>query len=452
MSSFYQTVFIRWIILLFMGTMLFVSLNDDRLIICNDYDNTRETLTYINMFNLSLSENKWRTFERVPGTSFWVYNYTFSGVCGQDENNNSAILIVGYTDTNSPSISVPVNCHIMYDGVTEFETVPANLDTGMYYKRRCLATYCWCPVQRNRTPLYVELEAEHKLKETGKKRIYIDNKIKCEGRLSNITRTLNKPRIGLCMEYNFNITSARTLAEYVEFHRLLGVEKAMMHGFGYVSKEVFKLIKYYYESGFLELLPWRNDNSIMHNRFFKADCLVRFRGQVDYVVFDDVDEFIIPSSENLPETIQGLIQYLKKKHQREDGEICSFSFKWTAFCVKDYIHHRNELTTITGEFKKRYQPIYTIKSIINVNLAYSINDHRTTKCRSGYNIQVDSNIAKVHHYRAHSPRGGYIQGARCGVVDNAAQRYQTRLLHRINFVIKESENQAKLKISQNFAK
>ena len=440
MFSFNQTVWISWISLLFMTIMLFIGLNFN---VCNDDKNIRKTLTYGNMFNLSLSENKWRTFERIPETSFWVYNYTFAAICGQDKKNNAAIFIVGYTDTNSPSIRVPIDCHIMYEGETELETVSAYLDIGMYYKRRCLATYCWCPIQKNKRPLYVELQAKHVLKETGKKRIYVDNKVSCEKRSENSTRKLNKPRIGLCMEYNYNITSARTLAEYVELHRLLGVEKAMIHGFDYVSKEVFQLIKYYYETGFLEFLPWRNDNSIMHNRFFKADCLARFRGQVDYMVFDDVDEFILPSSESLPETLQGLIQYLKKKHHHEDDNICSFSFKWTAFCVKDYIHHRNKLTTITGEFRTRYQPTYTIKSIMNVNLAYSINDHQTTKCRSGYNIKVDSTTAKVHHYRAHSPRGGYLQGAKCAVVDNAAQRYQTRLLDRVNFVIKESKHSVK---------
>ena len=98
----------------------------------------------------------------------------------------------------------------------------------------------------------------------------------------------------------------------------------MMHGFRNVSEEVLQLLKYYYKKRFLELLPWRIENGIMHNRFFKADCLARFRGQVDYVVFDGVDEYILPASKNLPETLQGLIQYLKKSVLLEDKDACFF--------------------------------------------------------------------------------------------------------------------------------
>ena len=422
-------------------TTLIVFISPD--IDVNTHDNAddrNDMLSHVNMLNLVLSQNKWSTLERVPQTSFWMYNYTFSAVCGRDKNNNPAIFIAGCTGMNRSSIGVPISCHIKYAGEAGLETVAATLEAGMYYMKRCVATYCWCPIQRNTRPLYIELQATYTGKEAEKKRIYIDNQIPCEKRNQNIPRKVNQPRIGLCMEYNYNITSARTLAEYVELHRLIGVEKAMMHGFGYVSEEVLQLLKYYYKKRFLELLPWRIDNGIMHNRFFKADCLARFRGRVDYVVFDDVDEFILPASKNLPETLQGLIQYLKKSALLEDKDACFFSFNWTCFCTNEYVHHRNKPSTITGTFETRYQPTETVKSIVNVNLAYSVDDHRATLCRSGYYINVSPDTAKVHHYRA-NPRGDlgflYIKG-QCNTVDHAARRYQTRLLERVKFVLNKS--------------
>ena len=437
MSVVRKHIRIIWIYLIGIAaaTGLFISLY------VNLYDgdiNVKKTLSYTNLFNLVLKENEWMTFELIPETSFWVYNYTFSAVCGLDINNNTAIFIMGCTE----NISIPIDCHIMYDGEADFDTVPAIMEAGMYYKKRCLATYCWCPIQRNMTPIYVELQAKHTVNKAERKRIYIDNKISCDKRIQNTLRMSNKPKIGLCMEYNYNITSARTLAEYVELHRLLGVDKAMMHGFDYVSEEVLRLIKYYQKKGFLELLPWRiNDPKIMQNRFFKADCLARFRGQVDYAVFDDVDEFIIPSSDSLPETLQGLIKYIQSHHlQNED--ICFLSFYWTSFCIDEYVHHRNLPTLITGAFNKRYQPTSTIKSIMNVDLTYSINDHFATRCRSGYKINVSPDTAKVHHYRANPKRDLgflYLNGS-CETVDNAAKRYQTRLLDRVNFVITEAQD------------
>ena len=437
MFSSHRTVWIIWISLIIIATLTRFFVVRFHVNIYDADKNFNEILSHVD-FNLVLNQNKWRTFERIPETSFWVYNYTISGVCGRDKNNNPAIFIVGCTDKAKP---VALNCHIMYEEATKFETVPATLDIGMYYKSSCSATFFWCPLQRQTRPIYVDLQAKHAVK-GGRTRIYIDSKIPCEKRNQKPPRKLNKARIGLCMEYNFNITSARSLAEYVEFHRLLGVEKGMMHGFGYVSEEVLQLTKYYHMIGFLEFLPWNTTGVNLFNRFFKADCLVRFRGQVDYMVFDDVDEFIIPTSESFPETLPGLIKHIKMKTHREDGELCVITFKWASFCIDEYVHHRNKPTTITGEFRTRYNTTFTIKSIMNVNLTYSINDHVTLHCRSGQRINVGDDTAKVHHYRADPGRTlgvSYVKG-KCENVDNATQRYQSRLLDRVNFVIAEAQD------------
>ena len=436
MISIHRMVWILWICLIVVTTVTRLLITRFHINLYDDDKSINGIVSRVKLFNLSLSQNKWRTFEPIPETSFWVYNYTGSAVCGRDKNNNPAIFIAACTDKKS---SAALDCHIVYDGESKFETVPATMDIGIYYTSRCLASYIWCPIQSQMRPIYVELQAKHAVK-GGKKRIYVDSKIPCEKQNQIAPRKLNKPKIGLCMEYNYNITSARSLAEYVELHRLLGVEKAMLHGFDYVSKEVLQLIKYYHMIGFLEFLPWRTTGFNLFPRFFKADCLVRFRGQVDYMLFDDVDEFIIPSSEKLPETLPSLIKHLKKYKHREDGEICSFTFQWTSFCIDEFVHHRNKQSTITGEFQTRYNPTYTIKSIMNVNLTYFISDHKAAKCRSGYNIHIGPGTAKVHHYRAYPGKTpAYVKGT-CETVDNATQRYQARLLDRVNFVIAESQD------------
>ena len=79
---------------------------------------------------------------------------------------------------------------------------------------------------------------------------------------------------------------------------------------------------------------------------------------------------------------------------------------------------------------------------MNVNLTYSINDHVTLHCRSGQRINVGDDTAKVHHYRADPGRTlgvSYVKG-KCENVDNATQRYQSRLLDRVNFVIAEAQD------------
>ena len=107
---------IIWIFVIFKTTLIvFISPDIDVNTHDNDDDKTVEdVLSHVdlNMLNLVLSENKWSTLELVPESSFWMYNYTFSAVCGRNKNNNPAIFIAGCTDTNSSSTGVPISCHI----------------------------------------------------------------------------------------------------------------------------------------------------------------------------------------------------------------------------------------------------------------------------------------------------------------------------------------------------
>jgi hypothetical protein len=87
------------------------------------------------------------------------------------------------------------------------------------------------------------------------------------------------------------------LVEWIEFHRLMGVEHFVSYDFN-VTKEGKQVLQYYQQQGLFTVFDW----SITAN--FKGwylnqmaawqHCLSTFRYNSSFLVFTDVDEFILP--------------------------------------------------------------------------------------------------------------------------------------------------------------
>ena len=383
--------------------------------------------------------NSWSTFELVPDSAFWIYNYTFGAVCNRDLNNEISILIIGYTDKKSPFfklVDTRLDCYIRYEEGVDIRAAKMELD--VYFSTSYSSTYCWCKIFKDKKILDVSLTLRNNALNE-RKSIKVDNIKTCIER-TDVAKTKQK-KLGLCIEYLYNMSSGRSLAEFVELHRLIGVSKAIMHGYGNVSDQVLQLINYYKKIGFLEFLPWNTDSlnvSSTAQRFFKSNCMMRYYGKVDYMLYNDVDEVIIPSSENLPESLPGLIEYVQKRHSTDD--ICSLFFYWSTFCVPDsYVHHRTGTSLFTSDNLLRYQTlskgVMIGKSIINVNKAYTITGHEAVRCRGGSNIKVSPLVAKVHHYRYQPKRK--MKGGECNITDTGVRRYQKQLQERVTMVMRD---------------
>jgi hypothetical protein len=96
------------------------------------------------------------------------------------------------------------------------------------------------------------------------------------------------------------------LREWVEFHRLVGVERFFLYD-NLSTDDHAEILRPYVEEGLVELNPWP-----IHPAQIQAyeDCLLRHRGDTRWIAFIDLDEFLFsPLGRPLPDVLAGYEQY-----------------------------------------------------------------------------------------------------------------------------------------------
>jgi hypothetical protein len=86
----------------------------------------------------------------------------------------------------------------------------------------------------------------------------------------------------------------RYLREWLEFHRLVGVEHAFLYDDG-SSDDSAEILRPYISSGFVTCLPWaRWDKAASQQRHAYAHALRAFGADWRWMAFIDLDEFLFP--------------------------------------------------------------------------------------------------------------------------------------------------------------
>lgn len=101
----------------------------------------------------------------------------------------------------------------------------------------------------------------------------------------------------------------RFLREWIEFHRLLGVEKFYLYN-NRSGDDFAQVLSPYIQSGLVELFDWPYDTRLERRQVQAQvhayrDALDRARGDVEWLALMDLDEFLFPTKENdLPTFLQ----------------------------------------------------------------------------------------------------------------------------------------------------
>ena len=162
------------------------------------------------------------------------------------------------------------------------------------------------------------------------------------------------------------------LLEWIEFHRLMGVEHFFLYDNGEELSSA-ELLEPYKQSGIVTHIPFPHrkglkdkDNKIdtlTIQQLAYGDCLLRFRTHLQYLIQLDVDEFIFPASKKV-DNIVSLLKNLKEKNTK------GIEINWTLFgnnghkskppglVLANYTRTANDLAAIK---------LVNVKSIGNVN-------------------------------------------------------------------------------------
>ena len=102
------------------------------------------------------------------------------------------------------------------------------------------------------------------------------------------------------------------LKEWIEFHRLVGVEHFYLYN-NNSTDNYMQVLRPYVENGIVELKDWPSplmDRFVIYQREAYNDCIQKCVGKTVWLAIIDIDEFIVPVKED---TLIPLLSRLEKK-------------------------------------------------------------------------------------------------------------------------------------------
>ena len=173
------------------------------------------------------------------------------------------------------------------------------------------------------------------------------------------------------------------LVEWIEFHRMMGVDHFILYDNG-LEKSSQVLLKPYIENGMVTHIPFpdisglrdgRHADTLSIQQMAYTDFIKRFRPHFKYILQLDIDEFLFPKSHNsIPDVL----------NEYNDSTLARIEINWTNFGNSGHISKPSGL--VIENFTKSGSNVVpqAIKSISNTRylskkLAYT-NVHRFSHC------------------------------------------------------------------------
>ncbi|KAL9983540.1 hypothetical protein ACROYT_G005726 [Oculina patagonica] len=248
---------------------------------------------------------------------------------------------------------------------------------------------------------------------------------------------VSRGQYGICIPPLHGEISVDRLIEFLELSQILGASHFIFYDLE-VSDEVQKVLDYYEEKGLARVLTWnlpsyigKYDIHYFGQTLSIMDCLFRSMSHLDFVAFNDLDEFIVPLQHD------NMISLLEKIHQDEH---CGHCFQSVIF---DPLREDWEISPLLTQRlfhrTKTAIPFWT-KCVVNPRRIFEQGVHHISKPIKDYYIvdKVDWSLARVFHYRKCDDSYALLDPECSGVVeDKTMQKYGERLQR--NFELTEAE-------------
>ncbi|KAK7573404.1 hypothetical protein V9T40_010595 [Parthenolecanium corni] len=267
----------------------------------------------------------WQT---VNGTKdkFFVY----SAYLDRRYKNNPYIRIIATTKTKNYDRVV---CLLYFENVWEF--VPAKMRLiSEHFNLPFSAAFVICPL-KNATHVPANISV---VVFDPHKRIYFPaaNRLpvlKLE-ETPNIDETVEE-KIAICIKpIHYEYNKIFQLVEFLELNRLLGVDHFVSYNKS-ISAEATCILNEYIGEGIVSIHPWnfplKSQLEIRTENIFAAlnDCLYRYMHSYSYILFADLDEFVIPQMNS---TIPEMLRLLNKRF--DTSRISAYLFQNAFFYLQ----------------------------------------------------------------------------------------------------------------------
>lgn len=129
--------------------------------------------------------------------------------------------------------------------------------------------------------------------------------------------------LSVCAVFN---DEALYLKEWIEYHKLIGVERFILYN-NDSADDFITILQPYIDQGVVELIDWpsalKNRSHLEDQKKAYKDCVIRYKNQTYWLAVIDIDEFIVPvKHENLADFL---------KQYDHDPNLGSYQVNWQLF-------------------------------------------------------------------------------------------------------------------------
>ncbi len=205
---------------------------------------------------------------------------------------------------------------------------------------------------------------------------------------------------GLCTPPLHDVITQPQLVEFIEVHRLLGVNHFNFYQYQghpddpYNNPNINQVLKHYRDAGIVTVFPWKLPINPENNiwSYGKAlaiqHCLYSNIGKYRYLVFSDIDEFLIPHSTS---TWRGMMEHIDTDRS-------------TGYCAESAIFPPEvtvPLRTLASLRRTENVDTKHIKCIVRPERLLEMGSEGIIKgMDENWPISImDTGVAMVHHYK-----------------------------------------------------
>jgi hypothetical protein len=153
------------------------------------------------------------------------------------------------------------------------------------------------------------------------------------------------------------------LKEWIEYHRLVGVEKFYLFD-NESSDNTKEVLEPYIQSGEVEHIYFPGVGVKNQIRCY-SEAVRRFRNKVKWLAVIDIDEFIVPATKSkIIEVINNIERELWRKRRKK---LFGFAVRWVPYGYDR--HYKRPDGLVIENFRKHGDPIMLSKSIFNPRAA-----------------------------------------------------------------------------------
>ena len=236
-------------------------------------------------------------------------------------------------------------------------------------------------------------------------------------------------KIALFVRTIYGLNKPYRLIEFVEIHRLMGVDKIFVYDAYSISYNVHSVLNYYQKTGYVQVIKWTMDPDSMSVRAFGQigginDCLMRTMGRFKYLAAYDLDEVIVPRNAT---SWRPMLHDLERTH----NNVAGFVFTQAHFCI-NHEHIQSKIISLSATQREpNYLTGIGPKAIAISNRVYELGVHDVNIPFTGFDKShhVAPKIAVLHHYRQTS--GTKL----CTKTDREVVKWSEKLRTRMNGIL-----------------